>query len=188
MQEVVVSASPYSEWGYNYVIYQFFMGIGEAIVALVLCITIAKFTINEKNHGNYLRESKKNSKVLMVGLIALTFTVERIIAYKTGIVSSDIVTSPLPCYAWTILFGITLGCCYVILLPVFYEYKNPVNQSLKLVVITIGLSWIIFNSFIGWIIDGAMPPVLFRSVLDILVVFITALIGNKYIIKIKMLK
>ncbi|WP_346936104.1 hypothetical protein [Clostridium sp.] len=44
MQEVIVSASQFSNWGLDFVIYQFFMGIGEAIVALLMCIIIAKFT------------------------------------------------------------------------------------------------------------------------------------------------
>lgn len=186
MQEVVVNASPFSEWGFDYVRYQFFMGIGEAIVVLVLCLFIAKYTIEDEKHDNYVKEYRTYNSVLMVGLIALTFTLERIIAYETGIISSDIAASPIPCYGWTILFGITLGCCYVILLPIFCEDKNSVSQSFKLVVITIGLSWIIFNSFIGWIIDGAMIQVLIRSGLDVVVFFITVLIGSRYISKIKM--
>jgi len=185
MQEVVVKASPFSEWGFDYVIYEFFMGIGEAIVALVLCIIIAKCTIEDKKHDNYLKENSTYNRVVMVGLIALTFTIERIMAYKTGIISSDIATFPIPCYGWTILFGITLGCCYDLLLPIFCEDKNLVSQSFKLVVITIGLSWIIFNSFIGWIIDGAMIQVLIRIGLDVVVFFITVLIGTRYIRKMK---
>uniref|UniRef100_UPI000564730E hypothetical protein n=1 Tax=Paenibacillus zanthoxyli TaxID=369399 RepID=UPI000564730E len=35
MQEVVVNASPFSEWGLDFVIFQFYMGIGEAIIALM---------------------------------------------------------------------------------------------------------------------------------------------------------
>lgn len=186
MQEVVVNASPFSEWGFDYVIYQFFMGIGEAIVALVLCIIIAKYAIENKKQDKYLKEHRIDNRVLMVGFITLTFTIERIMAYKTGVISSDIATFPIPCYGWTILFGITLGCCYIILLPIFCSDKNTVSQSFKLAVITLGLSWIIFNSFIGWIIDGAMIQVLIRSGLDVVVFFITILIGTKYIIKIKM--
>jgi hypothetical protein len=174
MQEVVVNASPFSEWGIDFVTYQFFMGIGEAITALALCIIIAKYNI-KKNRYNYPKENITSKKVLRVSLIALAFTIERTIAYETGIISSDINTFPIPCYGWTILFGIALGCFYVILLPIFREDKNPVSQSFKLVVITIGLCWIIFNSFIGWIIDGAMSDVLLRSGLDVAAIFIAVL-------------
>lgn len=179
MQEVIVSASPFSKWGWDYVKYQFFMGIGEAIVALLLCIIIAKYTIRSKENDNNLKGKIVYNKVLMVVLIAMMFTIERTIAYVTGITSSDIATFPIPCYVWTIIFGITLGCNYVILRPIFYKDKNLLRQSFKLVVISIGLSWIIFNSFIGWIIDGAMLQSLIRSGLDIIIIFITVLIGNK---------
>lgn len=183
MQEVVVSGSPFSQWGLDYIIYQFFMGFGEAIVALVMCIIIGKYTIADKKDDYDFKENITYNRVVMVGLIALTFTLERIIAYKTGIVTSDIAKFPIPCYGWTILFGIVLGSCYVILYPIFCEDKNIVRQSFKLVVITIGLSWVIFNSFIGWIIDGAMGQVLIRSGLDVVIFFITVVISNKYLKK-----
>lgn len=179
MQEVIVSASPFSKWGWDYVKYEFFMGFGEAIVALLLCIIIAKYTIRSKENDINLKGNMVYNKVLMVVLIAMMFTIERTIAYVTGIISSDIATFPIPCYVWTIIFGIALGCNYVILRPIFYKDKNLLRQSFKLVVISIGLSWIIFNSFIGWIIDGAMLQSLIRSGLDIVIIFITVLIGNK---------
>ena len=177
MQEVVVNASPFSKWGFDFIEYQFFMGIGEAIAALLMCVIIAKFTIEDKGYDNYFNKNTTYNRWRMVGLIALTFTIERVIAYKTGIIASDIGTSPIPCYGWTILFGIALGWCYVILLPIFCEDKNPVIQSFKLVVLTLGLCWTIFNSFIGLIIDGAIVQVLLRSGLDVLTFFITVLIG-----------
>ncbi|ACL76973.1 hypothetical protein [Ruminiclostridium cellulolyticum] len=182
MQEVVVSASPFSKWGLGFVRYQFFMGIGEAVVAFALCTIISMLTIENKK-SECLREDTRYNRVLTVALIALTFTAERVIAYKTGIISSDIETFPVPSYGWTILFGIILGCCYEILYPIFSEDKNPVSQSFKLVVAAIGLSWIIFNSFIGWILDGAMAEVLIRSGLDVTIFFITALGIRKHAIK-----
>lgn len=175
MQEVVVSASPFSTWGLYYVVYQFFMGFGEAVAALIMCILLAKFTIDEPK-SNYLKENKTHNKGLIIGLIALTFTIERIIAYKTGIINSDIMTSPIPTFVWTIIFGIALGVSYVLLLPIFNIEKNPVRKSFKLVVLTLGLSWIIFNSFIGLIMNGVMVQVLTRSGLDIIVLFSTSLI------------
>jgi hypothetical protein len=180
MQEVVVKASPFSEWGFNYVKYEFFMGIGEAAAVLLLCIATAKFTITNNKQVAYGRENRIVHRLLMAGFITLTFTIERVIAYRTGLISSDIAAFPVPCYGWTILFGITLGCCYIILLPIFVNDKNAVGQSFKLTVATLGLSWIILNSFIGWIIKGAMIPALIRSGLDTAVFFITVLIGTKY--------
>jgi uncharacterized membrane protein len=138
MQEVMVSASPFSEWGLNFVIYQFFMGFGEAIVALILCIIIAKYTIKGKENEDYFKENIVYNKVTMVILISLMFTIERTVAYITGITSSDIAVSPIPC--------------------------------------------------IGWIIDGAMLQVLIRSVLDIIIIFITVLFGTKSCYKIKLSK
>ena len=185
MQEVVIESSPFTSWGIDFVIYQFFGGVGEAVVALLLCVVISKCIIErkerqpEKHHGTL---QKKLSAIL---LIAFAFTIARVIGYETGFIHSDVKSFPIPCYIWTVLFGIVLGFGYTMLRPVFEDEKGIIKLSVKIMVLTIGLSWMIFNSFIGLIFAREMFPLLIRSGLDVVASFIAALIWEKYFSKCK---
>ncbi|MDG5790160.1 hypothetical protein QA612_22225 [Evansella sp. AB-P1] len=183
MQEVVVEASPFNEWGLAFVSYQFFMGISDAIPALLLCVVTAYFTLSNKNTANSRQILNLIEKTKVVALITITFLIARAIGYETGMIGSNIDTFPIPTYLWTIVFGVMLGCCFTILYPIFASGQNKFLLSYKLVVITIGINWILFNSFIGLIFSGEMNQMLLRSGIDIAVVFLTSLIIQKYFLK-----
>ena len=183
MQEVMVESSPFASWGIDFVVYQFFGGTGEAIAALLLCLAIAVFVIDKRNAQQTKASVPFRDKASAILLISAAFTAVRAIAYETGIISSDVNSFPVPCYIWTGLFGIVLGSCFILLYPVFDNQKSLVKQSAKIMILTIGLSWIIFNLFIGLIFAGTLPELLLRSGLDVLAVFLAALIWNKYIRK-----
>lgn len=183
MQEVVVEASPFNEWGFAFVSYQFFNGISDAIPALLLCVVTAYFTLSNKNTSSSEQILNKIEKIKVVALVTITFLIARTIGYETGIIASNSNTFPIPCYLWTIVFGIVLGCCYVVLYPIFAKGQNKALLSTKLVVLTIGVSWIIFNIFIGLILSGVMLQMLLRSAIDVAVFFITSIIIQKYFLK-----
>lgn len=181
MQEVVVEASPYTQWGIEYVIYQLVMGAGEALAALLLCLTLSKFFIQKKNNNVNIQKSGKKQQISTIILIACAFTLERAVAYETGFISSNVDTFPVPVYAWTVIFGIILGICFTTLIPVFSIIKAESMRCFKISVVTIGFSWMIFNSFIGFIFKGELLNLLIRSGLDVVTIFLAALL-SRYII------
>lgn len=183
MQEVAVEASPFSEWGFAFVSYQFFMGVGDAIPALLLCVAVACFTLDNTNVYLPVQTMSRTEKIKAVALIAAAFLAERVIGYETGIITSNCSTYPVPCYTWTILFGMVLGCCYVFLYPVLAGERNKLLLSLKLAVLAVGVNWIIFNSFIGLIFSGVMPQMLLRSGIDVAVFFISCHVIGKYFVR-----
>jgi len=183
MQEVVVEVSPFREWGGDFVNYQFLMGVGDAIPVLLLCGTVAYLTLENTNIYISIKRLNRAEKIKVVTLITVAFLIERAIGYETGIITSACNTYPIPCYIWTILFGIVLGCSYLVLYPVFAKEPNKLLLSIKLVVLTIGVNWIIFNSFIGLIFSGFMPQVLLRSGIDVIVFFLSSIVINKYFVK-----
>jgi hypothetical protein len=183
MQEVVVEASPFNEWGLAFVNYQFFMGISDAIPALLLCVVTAYFTLSNKNTSSSSQLLNLIEKIKVVALITISFFIARAVGYETGILVSNIDTFPIPTYLWTIVFGMVLGCGYTVLYPIFASGKNNLLLSYKLVVLTIGINWIIFNSFIGLIFSGEMYQMLLRSGIDIAVFFFTSIIIQKYFLK-----
>ncbi len=183
MQEVVVEVSPFREWGFAFVSYQFFMGVGDAIPVLLLCVTVAYFTLDNANICLPVQTLGKTEKIKVVALIMVAFLTERVIGYETGIITSNCNTYPIPCYIWTILFGIVLGCCYVVLYPVLAKEQNKLLLSIKLVVLTIGVNWIMFNSFIGLILSGVMSQMLLRSGIDVAIFFLSCIVISKYFVK-----
>lgn len=180
MQEVVVEVSPFREWGVAFVNYQFFIGVSDAIPVLLLCGAVAYFTFENAKTYISVKTLNKAEKIKTVTLITIAFLTERAIGYETGIITSSCNTYPIPCYIWTMIFGIVLGCSYVVLYPVFAKEQNKLLQSVKLVVVTIGVNWIIFNSFIGLILSSFMPQALLRSGIDVTIFFLTSIIMNNY--------
>lgn len=175
MQEVVVEATPFGTWGYEYVRYQFFMGLGDALPVLLLCLIIAYFSLNQERNTTPRLSLGRADKILIITSVAVTFLGQRAIGYQTGLVESNVAVFPLPTYLWTLLFGLTLGFICCLIYPIFAVTTNTRLLSLRLAVVTIGMNWIIFNSFIGLIFSGAMPQMLIRSGIDTAVLFLTFL-------------
>ena len=183
MQEVFVEGSPFTEYGPEFVRYQFFMGLGDAIPAFLLCIIVARFTIINHNSKTDLEKGlNKSESVLAICIITLSFFIERTIVYETGIVASNCDTYTIPCYIWTALFGIVLGFIYIILYPLLSNERKAYIMPVRFILI-IGLNWIIFNSFMGLILKNTMPQMLLRSGLDVLVLFIDSYIIGRFILK-----
>ena len=184
MQEVVVESSPFTTWGIDFVIYQFFGGAGEAIAALCLCMAISIFVIERKEPTQIKAPMPFRNKALAILLITSMFTTIRAIGYETGIIHSNVDRFPVPVYIWTVLFGIVLGACFIMIYPAFGKQKSPAILSVKTMILTVGLSWIIFNLFIGLIFAGALVELLLRGGLDVLAAFLAALVWSKTSIKI----
>ncbi|MEN6349699.1 MAG: hypothetical protein ABFD08_09940 [Syntrophomonas sp.] len=182
MQEVMVESSPFATYGFEFIKYQFFMGVGDAIPAFVLCLVIALFTMKNKAKVAIVQNIKMVESLWAISIIAVCFLIERTVGYETGIIQSNCDAYTVPCYIWTALFGLVLGFIYTILYPVLFSERKWIQVPIKLI-LTIGVNWIIFNSFIGLIMKGAMPEVLLRSGVDVVVLFIASCIIGQFVIK-----
>jgi hypothetical protein len=181
MQEVVVEGSPFSNWGLGFIKYQFIVGIGDGIPSILLCLAIAYFTLGAREKSRPINKLQIAKGIKIIAIFAFAILVERMIGYESGIISSNIAAFPVPCIIWTGLFGILMGYIYVILYPLLVFKKKHCGMPLMFAA-TIGVNWMIFNSFIGLIAKGAMPQMLVRSGLDVAVMIIASTIADKYII------
>ncbi|TVR90165.1 MAG: hypothetical protein EA416_11650 [Trueperaceae bacterium] len=181
MQEVVVDASPFEAWGREFVVYQFFMGAGDAVPVFALCMVLAYLTLAPGRRAASARTASTREAIAIVAVIALAFFVQRTIGHTTGLVHSNIESYPVQTHLWTALFGAVLGCVYVVLYPVFSRRDGPVARSIRLVLLTIGINWLLFNSFIGLLFSGVMPQMLLRSGLDTAVVFVASIVVLRYV-------
>ncbi|KAL0213613.1 hypothetical protein RCL1_007239 [Eukaryota sp. TZLM3-RCL] len=178
MQEIVVEATHFESWGFDFVVYQIFMGLADSLPTILLCVGICYFTMNYHKE-TCVSDSKKietRHKIISILFFALTFFIQRTIAYNRNWVHSNIDRYPIQTLVWTFLFGTTLGSSYLLLLPVFLTENNFKEYTTKITVIVIGLNWIIFNSFIGFVFANTMIQMLCRSCLDVLVFWLTSLL------------
>ncbi|GKX64993.1 hypothetical protein [Inconstantimicrobium mannanitabidum] len=184
MQEVVIGGSPFSIWGIEFVKYQFIMGVGDGIPAILLCFTITLFTLSNNKSSNEIEKLHVTKKIKAILIIAIGILIGRTIGYESGFITNDTSLYPIECYLWTVLFGLFMGCIYVILYPLLAFEKKHYRIALRFVS-TIGANWIIFNCFMGLITKGIMPQMLFRSVVDVVILFVSAIAIDKYIISLR---
>ncbi len=179
MQEVVVESSPFKGWGFDFVQYQLFMGLGDAIPAFIICVIIAIYVLNSGKTNSHSPSSVQKNKLITVGSIAIVYFCERTLGYTIGYIGSDIESFPVPVLIWTAGFGIVFGIAYVLLYPVYY-HKNRHTSSWNLTVLTLGINWMIFNSFIGMIYADTILPMLLRSGVDVAAIYVTAIFLEKW--------
>ncbi|WP_167957350.1 hypothetical protein [Anaerosporobacter faecicola] len=181
MQEVVVSSSPLDTYGLDFVVYQVFMGLGDAIPVFILCLLVSRFGTKQlaekKQSYNYTIREKR----VVFCIITIVFFIERLVGYLAGYIDSDINEYPVPVLIWTLLFGFVLGFMYLFIRPI-YTTTNDNRKTIQIMVLTVGINWIWFNCFIGLILKGTFLKMLLRSGLDVLFVTIGCLVAN-YIIK-----
>lgn len=181
MQEVMLKGSPFSAWGMEFVKYQFIIGLGDGIPTMLLCLTIAFLTLINNKKGNQIKKLSLTKNIEAILIIAIAIFIGRAIGYESGLIVNYTSLYPVACYLWTGCFGISMGCIYVILHSLLVSEKKHNHISLRFVA-TIGVNWMIFNCFIGLIIKGFMPQMLFRSGVDVTILFIASVVIDKYII------
>jgi len=183
MQEIVLDYSPFSSWGFEFVRYQFLIGIGDGIPALLLCLIISYFTLKNNNQNKTIPTLNLAENIKVIAIIMFTFLLERLFFYQTGLINSECASYLLPCYIWTGMFGVMIGYIFVILYPLLSYGADRALWVLPLrFILTIGLNWTIFNSFMGLIIKGIMPQMLLRSGLDVVGLFLILIVLQKYIL------
>lgn len=181
MQEIVVKSSPFTIWGIKYVLYQLFMGLGDAIPAFILCIITARFFLKKEPKTSERSGIFAQNNRITIVVVALAFFVERVIGYVAGYIDSDIKQSLIPVLSWTGIFGIAIGFAYILLYPIYNNKNNTKLSSFQISVLTLGLNWILFNSFIGMILADTILKMLLRSGIDVFVLFLVTFFRDKYL-------
>lgn len=175
MQEVMVEGSPLNIYGWDFIFYQFFMGLGDAIPVFALCMILV-MCINKKNERNK-KSNIVNGKILRVIVIGICFSVERTLRYYIGFIDSDIQQYPVQVLIWTVLMGFVFGIMNV-LLESTYSEVNSRKRTIQINVLTIGINWIWFNCFIGLIMKGTFVRMILRGGIDVLFIAGGALIAD----------
>ena len=161
----------------EFVKHQFLIGLGDFLPVLILCVLLSLLLERKENNKKCLLPLEK--KTVTVIVIAQAFFLERIVGYEIGIVASAYEACKWPCVFWNLVMGITFGVSYVLLLPIFQQYKN---KAIHLMGVTIGLNWLWFNGFIVLVIEGTLGVMLIRGLLDVgVLVLVTFLLEKGYL-------
>lgn len=182
MQEVVVSASPCDTYGIDFVLYQLFMGLGDAIPVLLLCILVCGFSgIDIKDKKTKTPDKKQENKIVFA-VISLLFFIERVVGYYLGYIDNEFQEYPIPVLLWTLVFGMVMGGIYVFLSPI-YEDRKGNTKNVQLLVWSVGVNWVWFNCFMGLILKGLFLKMFLRAGLDILVITIGCMVTRSFLRK-----
>lgn len=173
MQEVMVSASPLTEYGLDFILYELFLGLGDALPAFLLCIVLC--AIHTKPSGAGVRPAffhRENG--VRIAVTAASFSLWRLVGYLSGIVDNELTLYPVPVLIWTAGFGVLLGVGCCLLLPAFGDRRKHVGLLL-----TIGVNWMWFNCYIGLIAAGAFWPMVLRAGADVLAVLLGGVLAER---------
>lgn len=182
MQEVVVSASPCDTYGIDFVLYQLFMGLGDAIPVLLLCVLVCGFSgIDIKDKKTKTPDKKQENKIVFA-VISLLFFIERVVGYYVGYIDNEFQEYPIPVLIWTLVFGMVMGGIYVFLSPI-YEDRKGNTKNVQLLVWSVGVNWVWFNCFMGLILKGLFLKMFLRAGLDILVITIGCMVTRSFLRK-----
>ncbi|MDO5559584.1 MAG: hypothetical protein Q4F95_08280 [Oscillospiraceae bacterium] len=180
MQEVIVDSSPFDEYGKDFIIYEFWMGLGDAVPVFLFGIAAGIVFLKNRSalsscdtSGCRLPAKKMLSGIL---LIAVMIFAARTAGNYTGLYASNADRYPVQTMIWTAVFGITLGFIYFLLRPVFIRHKH--FYILTPVLMT-GVNWMWFNSFIVLIMADTAAQMLIRSGTDTLVLTAGVVIFEK---------
>ncbi len=155
MQEIMLSVSPFDTWGLEFIIYQIFMGLGDAIPVIILCSIAGRFV---KNH--YKKSSNLvTNKIVTIFIFTIIVGTTRTIFSQTNVIENYMDSYPIAVTIWNYAFGFIIGIIHFVL-------RNNYKEPEKYMIWGLVINWIIFNSFIGLIKDGALIDALLRSILD----------------------
>ena len=173
----MVSASPLTEYGLDFVLYELFLGLGDALPACLLCIALCLF------HSAPAGSVRKTpflhpANGVRIAMIAAFFFVWRMVGYLTGIVDSELAQYPMPVVVWTAGFGVLLGLGDCLLNPFF---ENSRQGKLMGLFLTMGVNWIWFNCYIGLIAAHTFGFMVLRAGADVLAMLTGSFLAEQII-------
>ncbi len=159
MQEVMLEANAFETWGLDFVAYQTVLGLGDAVPAIILCVTVSVL-LGEARHED--RPVHRDALPIVL-LFTLVVGTSRLLLSYGGVIDSHVLEYPVPVVAWGFALGCAMGIGYVLV-------RRACSRAGAVMIYGLGLNWVIFNMFIGLVKSGTMADALTRSILDVVVV------------------
>lgn len=163
MQEVILSSSPFTEYGKDFFLYQLSMGLGDGIPVVLLCLALSALCFPKENIKKTGGLRITRDAIVYMLCVSCGFFTQRIIGYIFGYIDSDFKSYPLETILWALTMGATFGIANILISPVFC---GNVAKQRMLSLLIISINWIWFNLFIGLIYEGLFLSMLLRGLCD----------------------
>jgi hypothetical protein len=161
MQEIMLDASPFAEWGLDFVAYQSLMGLGDAIPVIILCVAVSVLVGRRGRHEAPVHAGPVTATLTAVLAFTLVMGSSRMLWSYLGVIDSYVLEYAAPVIAWGFALGCVFGVGWLLL-------ERAYVRSAAVMLYGLGLNWVIFNAFMGLVKSGTMLDALTRSLLDVL--------------------
>ncbi len=154
----------------NPIINEFVIGLSDAIPVFLMGILLSLIKA-EKGENASVKSFVPGQKMTTVSIFTGIFLIGRYVAYSTGVIQSEFQTSPFYTFFWTLLMGACIGVVCILL-------SNTGNTlplkhgAVKFGYLVFGVNWATFLVFMPLLFSGYLIDVLFRIIIDTLLVTI----------------
>jgi len=155
MQEIMLDASPFPAWNWDFILYQAIIGLGDAIPVILLCVVVSTPSAAPSDPV----ERKSRIRPAMMLIMAAAVGTTRWIMSGLGVIESSLADYPLGVVGWGYLLGLGFGIAFLLL-------TETGGNGKAIMIYGVCLNWIIFNAFIGLVFAGKMGDALLRSSID----------------------
>lgn len=153
------------------------MGLSDAVPVLLMGFLLGKFTAS-KNSTIISKKNFNRSNILLTILVfTVTYSVGRSLFYFTEIIDSGYSTRTSATFIWTFLMGTCIGIIYLLMKEAILS-SSSLLSTVKFGMILFGVNWFVFLIFIPIMFEGKLVDIITRSILDILLVILSAFISQ----------
>lgn len=162
------------------VINEFVVGLSDAIPVLVMGALLGWLIVKKGQPAEPPGLTLKQ-KLLAVGVFSVIFVCGRYAAYSMEVIRSGLHTSPYHTFMWTLLMGACIGMTYILLGPAAHTFS--IRRSAAVFGCCLfGVNWAVFLVFMPLLFSGFLTDVMFRIIIDILLVTIGYYLSHSFII------
>jgi len=154
----------------NPIINELVVGLSDAIPVFIMGILLGMIK-DEKGQNASVDQFTLGRKMKALSMFTGIFLIGRYIAYFTGIIQAGHQTNPFYTFFWTLLMGACIGVLCILLC----NTRNTMllkRNSVKFGFLIFGINWATFLAFMPLLFSGYLIDVLFRIIIDTLLVTI----------------
>jgi hypothetical protein len=154
----------------NPIMNEFVVGLSDAIPVFLMGILLS-LLFNEDGKNAVVQPYTLGQKMTAVSIITGIFLIGRYVAYFTGAIQSGHHTSPVSTFFWTFLMGACIGVACILL----GNIENTLfleRRAAKFGFLVFGVNWATFLVFMPLLFSGYLMDVIFRIIIDPLLVTI----------------
>jgi len=152
----------------NPIINEFVVGLSDAIPVFLMGILLSLIK-TEKGENAAVKPFTPGQKITTISIFTGIFLIGRYVAYFTGVIHSGFQTSPFYTFFWTLLMGACIGGVCILLSNAGNTLPLK-HRAIKFGYLVFGVNWATFLVFMPLLFSGYLIDVIFRIIIDTLLV------------------